>query len=357
MLFYDQVLEHAERRLRNMGPDKFGSRNHENLAALRAAAAYEISSVATLTDDWPREKDKAVPKRPPYDPVWAEWRVRNPFQNDRFYEEWTFGALIWSFPEETRKRLVERPPVCANGGAGLAAELTADKEHYAVQFFKRLDAFRHDPDEYRALFHEESLSFEEVEQISRERLKIPTCEPDAFIWSQYPDGSGVHGFSCTPQAREGAGELEAAKLETVFFLEHAHWQMADPWPAFFAFALLNCKNVVTEDVPPDERLQRECRKHKRPPRVTYKVLKVEVPKSAHSRQSYDHAEDDDTGPKVRFHLCSGHFKHLQSERYVNKRGQWIWCPAHGRGSKELGEVKKTYRLTPNQQGGSPATSG
>jgi hypothetical protein len=139
--------------------------------------------------------------------------------------------------------------------------------------------------------------------------------------------------------------------------DHAeHWQWVDPWPAFMAFALLHCKNIVTEDVVPGERIQRECKKHNRPPRVTFKTLKIEVPQTVHARRSYEGGEDD-AGPKVRLHLCRGHFKHLQSERYVNMRGQVIWCPAHFKGSKELGEVNKHYQLSPNRQGGPPATSG
>ena len=121
------------------------------------------------------------------------------------------------------------------------------------------------------------------------------------------------------------------------------WQLTHPWPAFMACTLLHCKNIVTEDHVPDAAIQRKCVKQKSPPRITYKTLRVEVPRSVLARHNSD-GQTDDAGPQVRFHLCSGHFRELRSDKFTNKRGQWVWVPAHWRGSMELGVIHKNYKL-------------
>jgi hypothetical protein len=380
MLLYDMVREHAERTLRHMGPEAFGKRNLQDLADLCDCQVYEISDVVSLVEDYARDKDKALPRRPPHTRVWAEWRCRDATEDGQSYDAWTLGALVRPLGEEARKLLVERPPA-PDGTEALAetlgpawggpvsteafvAAMAPGRECYAVQMFKRLDGFRHDPKNYQAQLGGASVSFEESDRAIREGLNKPACDIGFLVWSHNNDGSGVYRHKFYPRVPEGADALEAARANTFFFLRLAgsfdyreHWQVVDPWPAFMAFALLHCKNVIAEDVVPAAKIQHQCRKHNRPPRITFKVLRIEVPKTAHARQSYEGGEDDDAGPRVRFHVCSGFFRHLQSDRYVNKKGQWVWVPAHWRGSKDLGEVNKRYQLTPNRQGGSPATSG
>jgi hypothetical protein len=361
MLLYDQVREHAERVLRRVGPETFGKRNLQELASLRACVVFEVSDVVPLIKDYARDKDKALPWRPTHDPVWAEWRCRDASEDGRFYDAWTLGVSIRCLGEEMRKLLAQEPPRW-DGAAAFVAALAAGREHYIVQMFKRLDAFCHDPNNHQAQTALEPLSFEESERANRESLNTPACDLGFFVWSHNPDGSGVYQHKFYPGIPEGAGKLEAARSMSLFFLRLGgcvnhleHWGVINPWPAFMSFALLHCRNILAEDVVPGERIQRECKKHGRPPRITFKVLKLEVPQTAHVRRSYEGGEDD-SGPKVRLHLCRGHFKHLQAERYTNKRGQLIWCPMHLKGSKELGEVHKRYQLTPGQQGGPPATS-
>ncbi len=116
------------------------------------------------------------------------------------------------------------------------------------------------------------------------------------------------------------------------------------WPAFMAFSLLHCKNIAAEDNKPSKPRQKDRKRAGLPRLVTYKTLKIEVPRSVQARKSYEGADDGE--PKVRFHLCSGHFRELRSEKFVNKQGQLVWVPSHFRGSKDLGEVHKTYKLTP-----------
>jgi hypothetical protein len=69
------------------------------------------------------------------------------------------------------------------------------------------------------------------------------------------------------------------------------------------FALLNCRNVVAEDVHQDKKHPwvRGERDHR--PYCSYKVLRLEVPHRLAERPSDAALDADDDGPKVRLHLC------------------------------------------------------
>jgi hypothetical protein len=360
MLLYDQVREHAERLLRRIGPDAFGETNLVTLRALHGAVVYELSDVIPLFGDWEREKDRAVPKRPPHPVVWAEWRYADYTEDGLYGDDWTLAALIAPLPEAFKADLLAHPPRPLGEGGWVDANelavgeqrfrdfLSVPKEYYLVHQFKRLDRSCLNPaGEGRE--GGRVLTFAERQARTRERINRPSCDLGTFLWSQAPDGSAVRRYKLI---RNDPSPLDSS----VFFLPILyssgvrHWQCADPWPAFMAFALLHCKNVVTEEHVPDERLQRRVRKAGNPPRVTYKTLRLEVPATVHHRQGYAGGSEDD-GPRVRFHLCRGHFKDLRHERYRVKGLHW-W-PAHWRGTKDLGEVHKTYKLEGRSQGARP----
>jgi hypothetical protein len=110
------------------------------------------------------------------------------------------------------------------------------------------------------------------------------------------------------------------------------------------FALLNCRNVVAETVHQDKKHPRVKGERDHRPYCSYKVLRLEVPHRLAERSPDAALDADDDGPKVRLHLCRGHFKNLQHERYKNARG-WHWWPAHWKGSADLGRSDKSYKLT------------
>ena len=109
-----------------------------------------------------------------------------------------------------------------------------------------------------------------------------------------------------------------------------------PAVAMGSLALLNCKNITTESIPARPRTAREI-KHGSLPRSDYKVLRLTLPVS---QNIHDPSGELSTG--VRLHLCRGHFKNLQSDRYKNKG--WHWWPAHWKGRAELGTVAKSYSI-------------
>ncbi len=111
------------------------------------------------------------------------------------------------------------------------------------------------------------------------------------------------------------------------------------------FALLHCRNIIAETVKSaDEpkRIRIGGEKRKPPRKCSYHVLRLELPNSIRPRGQP--SESDEERAKVRLHLCRGHFKNLQHERYKDKG--WHWWPAHWRGDEELGTVDKIYQPRP-----------
>lgn len=107
--------------------------------------------------------------------------------------------------------------------------------------------------------------------------------------------------------------------------------------------LLHCKNVATSTYAPDESTVRRHRKAGNMPPVSYKTLKLTVPRTVKSNQPRDQGGGL---PKNRAHDVDGHYKYLRAERY-KAPGLYYW-PKHRRGCEELGEVIKTYEVRPAQ---------
>ena len=335
MLLLDRLIEYGWHfvRRRFSGPDDPAA--HKSLSwlyNLRSMAVYEIDSVRPLFGDWTKERHKPISKRPPIVPLWAEWSVReeNPDNPEMHFDEYRLGVVVDHYDIS---EIADRHPQ-------LQEDFSKTKEWYAAKMFRYVERTRrpsgHPPTYIKPglltadAFHHVIPLFGDGEDISIHRL-----------WPPIDD-------SMTIQEKQKAlfdfGGVWDLPLESCDYpYDSPFYEIMNPWPPFMAFAFLHCKNIVAEENVPDERTQRRVAKAGNPPRVTYKTLKIEVPATVQRRGVYE-GDEEDAGPKVRFHLCSGHFKHLTSERYKEKRGQWVWCPAHWKGSKELGEVHKRYRL-------------
>lgn len=335
MLLYDRVLEFALREVNKCGAESFSKLELGILKDLSRAVVYDLSSCLALESDWARERDHAIPKKSPHPVTWAEWVHCDVGGGGE--DVWEIGALIIDIGVGAMKR---NPVFC---GSVLTSPfwtesmsiLSDDDPGYIVRLFQRLrknGQNRFDP------------SWD---------LGHPSSNPVNHLVCMRPDGTLFRVLYIGADAGKTGSEELIRKHGEFFGLDILRTRSAGPkqgpfdplchpWPAFMAFSLLHCKNVVAEDNAPDEKTQRECKKHKRPPRVTYKTLRIEVPQSCHKRQTMEPGAGDDDGPRTRFHLCRGHFKNLQHERYKNKG--WHWWPAHWRGSTELGRVTKDYRL-------------
>lgn len=270
------------------------------------AVVFDLNQVVPLFLDWQREVDRAISRTPPFDNLWAEWDRAG----TQMFTKKPITARVGIWLQKLDDSVTE----------GIASLTPDGQQRRWAQCFGCLNFQRVDG----------AIMF----------------SPDGALVFLNEDGTSWAYSPCPGQVEEiGFDDLFHIELMEIDPLvradHHALWHI---WPALMAFSLLHCKNVVTEDHVPS-RLRQKDRDHAKLPRlITYKTLKIEVPKSAQARQQYD-GEADDSSPKVRFHLCSGHFRELRSERFTEKRGQWVWVPAHFRGSKELGEVHSRRVLT------------
>ncbi|MHB8136639.1 MAG: hypothetical protein ACYDH1_20700 [Anaerolineaceae bacterium] len=109
-----------------------------------------------------------------------------------------------------------------------------------------------------------------------------------------------------------------------------------------ALMLLNCKNIVSEDNLPPEKLNKKRNKNGKQELFTYKTLKLVLPTESKNNGK----EYLPSGAKVRIHLCRGHFKNYTKESPLFGRytGLYWWEP-HIRGDKNEGIVIKDYKIT------------
>lgn len=108
-----------------------------------------------------------------------------------------------------------------------------------------------------------------------------------------------------------------------------------------ASSFMSCKNIqLVENHPPRyERRQRE--REKKPPLTKYYTLEIEPMK----RILRIEGKSEEVGLKKALHICRGHFAHYTPDKPLfGKVSGRFWIPAHVRGSKEAGEIKKDYRI-------------
>jgi hypothetical protein len=337
MMLYDRVMERVFRYSRRVGLERLTPTENQLGAMLFRAQVYDLSGCVILHSDWLRERDRAVPKRSPHPVVWAEWPYTE--TNGLARMRVRCGALVM----ELDKSKTSCPPVAEQYGGETLQERwdITDLCYEVLQFFTT----------------EESYDAEGKPQ-HKEYWYEPEVSPYCCYITCMEDGSRFRSnvmFSLPPKEQEAAQAW--LRSQQHFGLSLGYWQYPGetynptqyPWPPFMAFALLHCKNVVTEEHIPGERTQRRAAKAGKPERCSYKTLRVEVPATVHKKERYDEDDGDDEGPRVRFHIVSGHFKNLQHPRY--KKKGWHWWPAHWRGDPSLGTVVKDYRLT-SAEGGS-----
>lgn len=115
------------------------------------------------------------------------------------------------------------------------------------------------------------------------------------------------------------------------------------------FQLLNCKNVSTiehdgfEDMPPHARKHWE-RKGKPEP-VKHYTLAVKVPGEKKPTPFKELIEIEKHKSTKALHVVRGHFAtYTEENKLFGKYMGAFWVPAHFRGLKENGVIKKDYRL-------------
>lgn len=150
-----------------------------------------------------------------------------------------------------------------------------------------------------------------------------TGEPATFCMAPYQSTEEWKRF--TEEEREGVTRLS---LES-FFCQ-------------YCFNLLACKNVEIAEKPIDEKLQKARLRRGKKPLLSMYTLKINMPKTgAFKKEQRD--PNNETVMK-RFHAVRGHFAHYTEEKPLfGKHTGRFFVPAHTRGSKDLGEIRKDYK--------------
>jgi len=286
--------------------------------------SFDISNIISIVEDWTEEKNAPVPKTPPFDPVWVEYRDPNGPPGHRV------GFFIRSVP--------------------LASLLPLYDVDASKEVFKKYgrDFGPHEEKLQRILDLHDPLSFECKSFFYCEnRLTEDAFTSHAFIEKNTERVEFVE-LVYNPESPEVAdilhGGLEDrycnlprvySKDKTQQFVRTVEF----PTYCFFAFALLHCRNIEMVHHNGTGPGARARKRRGEPPYSSYRVLRLNVPAA-----SQLHSPDPVPGSEhsVRFHICRGHFKNLLHLRYKNKG--WHWWPAHWRGNVGEGFVIKDYQL-------------
>jgi hypothetical protein len=119
--------------------------------------------------------------------------------------------------------------------------------------------------------------------------------------------------------------------------------MAYTYPVLFANSLAHCRNVEVRDRP-ISRQQRRMAERTGKPVTVYKELVIDA---FRKQVRYESEESGDNEIKRAIHICRGHFAtYTDASPLFGRVTGTFWKPMHVRGHKEIGEVKKTYKVDP-----------
>lgn len=173
-----------------------------------------------------------------------------------------------------------------------------------------------------------------------------------LVWGAYrllSDGSFDVMKSANPASNSGSEE------EGVFWV-YSSPENPDPqfrkefaeealrivvYPALLTFSFMHCKNVRRVENLPDEKLQKARERKGKDPLTKFYTLEINPMKEVLRKEG----QVSKNGLARALHICRGHFAHYTEERPLfGKVSGRFWVPAHVRGSKDAGEVKKDYSV-------------
>lgn len=113
------------------------------------------------------------------------------------------------------------------------------------------------------------------------------------------------------------------------------------YPIMYATSLLHCKNIELRDKKYSRQVLRQAAR-KGQELIKYKELVIEPFKKQVRAET---AGTNESEIHRALHICRGHFATYSEERPLfGKHTGTFWKPMHVRGSKEYGEVRKSYRV-------------
>ena len=328
MKLYDKILRASEKLI------------YEEDSYLRAdllkAKVFDITSILSLEQDWHKEKVHSVPKRPPFDITWVEWKQEKDLESgQRVIGEW--GVLLVKI---SKSQMIE-------GFPNSLLNFTLFNKTFVGESFHIDDGW----DEFYI-----AKGFADIQgSVGCDLIKTPlalglredTCGSFYCLRKDSAEAEALEGIVTWDQME---AEKEKRRITNdgptgAFGLVRIASMSKDgkicPFinavPGFLAFALLYCKNVVTETVYVPEKLQKATIKRGHPKLCEYNIIKLKLVESKVNTKG-----ESDGIREIRMHMVRGHFKNLQSMRYREKG--WHWWPAHARGNPELGMVQSGYEV-------------
>lgn len=115
-------------------------------------------------------------------------------------------------------------------------------------------------------------------------------------------------------------------------------------PILHSLALLNCKNVITAEVPVPRQIKRQIMRRLGIEMYAYHVVRIAHSKRR-ARKGEDMEEVEHEHASRPLSICRGHFKTYDDRGlFGNKFGTW-WWQDHVRGDEEQGVVVKDYAMS------------
>jgi hypothetical protein len=109
----------------------------------------------------------------------------------------------------------------------------------------------------------------------------------------------------------------------------------------FTLTFMHCKNVRRVENDPSPALQKARQRKGKPPLVKHYTIEINPMKEILRKEGRIESE----GLARALHICRGHFATYSEEKPLfGKVTGTVWIPAHVRGSKDAGEVRKDYKI-------------
>jgi hypothetical protein len=182
------------------------------------------------------------------------------------------------------------------------------------------------------------LSF--CDRVEEPELKIPVPDPCSFIVDLNTEEIGI-GYGADPWSISFKGDIVNILNGFPEQIRKYHRELIhNLYPLNACLMLLNCKNIVTEEHHPPEKINKKRRSLGRQELFTYKTLRVVLPSRSRSADN-----PSKTDIHQRIHLCRGHFKVYTAENplFGKHTGLYWWQP-HVRGQNKDGIVMKDYDI-------------
>lgn len=113
------------------------------------------------------------------------------------------------------------------------------------------------------------------------------------------------------------------------------------FPVFYAISLLHCRNIEVRDRPVSRQQHRMAERTGKTA-IVYKELVIDA-----FRKQVRYETESEGGNEIKraMHICRGHFATYGDHNPLfGKHTGTFWRPMHVRGHKEVGEVRKSYKV-------------